>query len=144
MAAHKVDRVVVEKRERVLRLFSGSELLKSYRIALGADPVGTKSEEGDGKTPEGSYQIVGRNPKSKFHFSLRISYPAVKDVESARARGVSPGGDIMIHGIRNGFGWLGSLHRYRDWTQGCIAVTDSEIDEIAELVSDGTRVEILP
>jgi murein L,D-transpeptidase YafK len=99
---------------------------------------------GDGRTPEGIYSVDGRNPKSAFHFSLHLSYPNSADTARASAMGVPPGGDIMIHGIKNGLGWLGSLHRFVDWTQGCVAVTNDEIEEIWDMVPDGIRVEIVP
>lgn len=125
-------------------LLRGESVLRAYRIALGRNPVGPKEEEGDGKTPEGSYSIDWRNPQSKCHLSLHISYPNPADCEQAAARGVEPGGEIMIHGLRNGEGHLGKSHLESDWTQGCIAVTDEEMDEIWDLVSDGTAIEINP
>lgn len=126
-------------------LDAAGETLKSYEIALGGNPVGHKTQEGDEKTPEGSYKISARKEDSAYHRSLRISYPDKKDVEQAEKRGVSPGGDIMIHGIRNGFGWIGSWHLiYDKWTDGCIAVTNDEIEEIWQLVKDDTPIEIKP
>ena len=98
--------------------------------------------EGDEKTPEGEYLISGRNPKSSFHLSLRISYPNAEQVLVANEKGMNPGGDIMIHGIKRGFGWLGKLHAYVDWTTGCVAVTNEEIEEIYRSVPDGTKVTI--
>ena len=136
---YRIDRIVVRKGRREMLLLSGESVVRSYRIALGRDPVGHKEREGDGRTPEGRYVIDWRNPNSKYHRSLHISYPASSDVERARARGVDPGGDIMIHGCKPGVD-----HPAHDWTQGCIAVTDSEMDEIWGLVPDGTPVEILP
>ncbi len=105
---------------------------------------GPKDTEGDNKTPEGIYTIDSRNNKSRYHLSLHISYPNPKDIQHARTLGVSPGGNIMIHGIMNGLGWIGRLHRWFDWTKGCIGVTNPEIDEIARLVPNGTMVEIRP
>lgn len=136
--------VVVLKADRQMTLFSGGRPLKTYTIALGFGEPGAKSREGDGRTPEGLYNISGRNPESAFHLSLRISYPDPQDIAAARALGVPPGGDIMIHGMRNGLGWLGALARSRDWTAGCIAVTNAEIEEIWRAVPDGTPIEILP
>jgi murein L,D-transpeptidase YafK len=133
-----VNRVVVHKGRRELLLLSGEAVVRSYRVALGRDPVGHKVQEGDGRTPEGRYTIDRRNPKSRYHLSLHISYPNAQDSERAHAMGVEPGGDIMIHGLK-----LGVSHPESDWTQGCIAVTDAEMDEIWELVADGTPVEIL-
>lgn len=140
----KTDKIIINKSERELSLLSGGRVIKSYKIALGGNPVGPKMKEGDGKTPEGVYIIDRHNPNSSFHRSLHISYPSASDRERAIRSGVRPGGDIMIHGIRNGLGWIGSLHRLADWTRGCIAVTDKEIDEISAAVSDGTPIEIQP
>lgn len=140
----RADRVVVMKKQRTLTLMSGDKVLKTYKIALGGDPVGPKQQEGDHKTPEGSYILDRHNPRSKFYRSLHISYPNDDDRVRARASGVSPGGDIMVHGLPNGFGWLGDAHRARDWTDGCIAVTNAEIDEIWRAVADGTPIEIKP
>jgi murein L,D-transpeptidase YafK len=140
----RVDRIIVNKARRELMLLSGQAVLRSYRIALGRNPIGPKEEEGDGKTPEGNYSIDRRNPQSKYHLSLRISYPNRTDSDRATERGVEPGGDIMIHGLRNGEGHIGKEHRQTDWTQGCIAVTDEEMDEIWELVADGTAIDINP
>lgn len=139
-----VFRVLIEKSERRLSLISKDKVLKSYRIALGGDPKGPKQREGDNKTPEGIYVIDSRNRDSAFHQSLHISYPNEKDRKRAKEIGVSPGGNIMIHGIKNGLSWVGDLHREIDWTKGCIAVTDEEIEEIARLVPNGTTVEIRP
>ena len=99
-------------------------------------------EQAQSSKQEGVYRIVGRNPHSAFHRALRVGYPTPEQVRQAQARGVDPGGDIMVHGIRNGLGWLGSLQRQVDWTKGCIAVTDGEIDEIWRLIPDGTPIEI--
>lgn len=140
----RADRILVEKAERRLTLYAGERTLRSYRVALGFAPVGPKRQEGDGKTPEGRYLIDWRNPDSRFHRSLHVSYPDADDLARAAARGVSPGGLIMIHGLPNGFGALGDWHRTRDWTDGCIAVTNDEMDEIWTLVADGTPIEIQP
>ena len=118
-------------------------VLRTYKIALGANPAGHKTQSGDEKTPEGAYSISAKNPKSRFHLSLRISYPNAADVAQAQERGVDPGGDIMIHGMRNGLGWIGSWHlKLGDWTNGCIAVTDTEIEEIWDMVDVGTSIDI--
>jgi murein L,D-transpeptidase YafK len=113
-------------------------------VSLGGNLIGPKEREGDNKTPEGVYTIDSRNKDSGYHLSLHISYPDESDRKRAKELGVSPGGDIMIRGIKNGFGWAGSLHTWLDWTKGCIAVTDKEIDEIDKLVANGTVVEIRP
>ena len=140
----RVDRVVVNKAQRELLLLAGDSLLRHYRIALGRNPEGPKTREGDGRTPEGLYTIDRRNASSAYHLSLRISYPSGADRARAEQLGADPGGDIMIHGLRNGQGHLGQAHLEKDWTQGCIAVTDEEMDEIWALVPDGTQVEINP
>ena len=137
-----VDRIVVEKSQRRMDLMSGDAVVRSYVIALGFAPEGDKRREGDGKTPEGKYVIEGRNPSSAFHLSLKISYPDAADRAAAAERGVSPGGDIFIHGAPNG--WLLPGQPPGDWTLGCIAVTKAEIEEIWRLVPDGTPVEIRP
>ena len=139
-----VDRVRIEKASRTLILFSGDEVLKTYHVSLGRHPAGRKETRGDGRTPEGRYIIDGRNANSRFHLALHISYPDDNDRARAKALGTDPGGEIMIHGLTNGLGWLGRLHRLVDWTNGCIAVTNAEIEEIWGLVPDGTAVEIVP
>ena len=144
LADPKVDKVIVVKSKRVMMLLSNSSIVRSYKIALGKQPVGSKVRMGDHKTPEGSYKLVSRNPKSKYHLSIKVSYPNEADVKKAKKLGVSPGGSIMIHGLPTGLGELAEAHRYWDWTDGCIAVTDSEMDEIWQLVSDGTPIEINP
>jgi outer membrane protein assembly factor BamD (BamD/ComL family) len=138
------DKVLIEKKERRLTLFSKGEVIKTYKIALGGDPVGPKERQGDNKTPEGTYIIDSRNGNSDYHLSLHISYPNEKDKMRAKELGVSPGGDIMIHGIKNGFSLAGASHAEVDWTKGCIAVTDEEMDEIYKFVPNGTIVEIRP
>lgn len=140
----KADTILVEKGARRLTLLSGSRELKDYHIALGFSPIGPKGREGDGRTPEGIYSIDFHKPDSAFHRALHVSYPSAQDSARAAEAGVSPGGDIMIHGLPNGLGALGAASRSRDWTAGCIAVTDPEIDEIYSSVDDGTPIEILP
>ncbi|TPL91854.1 L,D-transpeptidase family protein [Mesorhizobium sp. B2-3-12] len=140
-AAEKVDLVRVHKAERRLELIGG-KVLRSYGIALGGDPVGHKRQEGDRRTPEGRYVLDWRNPNSIAHRSIHISYPDVDDQAAAKARNVDPGGMIMIHGQPNGFGWWGWLLQLVDWTDGCIAVTDFDMDEIWAMVADGTPIEI--
>lgn len=140
----QATRVVVEKAARLLTLERDSRVLARYAIALGSSPIGQKAREGDGRTPEGVYAVDFKHPRSRYHLALRISYPDARANELARSAGVSPGSDIMIHGIRNGLGWLGRLHRERDWTDGCVAVTNAEIREIWSRVPEGTPVEIRP
>ncbi len=125
VAAPRASHIVVSKTNRVLALMSGEKTLKRYQVHLGFAPQGPKVRSGDGRTPEGQYYIDRRNPRSDFYLSLGISYPNAMDVARARAMGVSPGGDIMIHG-----GPRRAADRKKDWTAGCIAVTDAEIEEI--------------
>jgi murein L,D-transpeptidase YafK len=138
------DRVLVEKATRRLTLLRDGVPLKTYRVALGRAPLGPKEQEGDRRTPEGLYLIDFHKEDSDYHRALHVSYPEQRDIERAAAAGVSPGCDIMIHGIRNGKGWLGAFHRLTDWTAGCIALTDFEIEEIWRAVPDGTPIEIRP
>ena len=138
MGFSQANRIVVHKSRREMHLLCGESLLRTYRVALGPHPEGHKIQEGDGRTPEGRYIIDRRNPRSRFHLALHISYPNPDDVQRARALGVSPGGDIMIHGLKDG------QARDSDWTQGCIAVTDQEMDEIWALVPEGAGIEINP
>jgi murein L,D-transpeptidase YafK len=140
----KADLLVVSKGQRQLLAYSHGQLLRSYKVSLGRDPVGTKIRQGDRKTPEGNYVIDGHNPGSAFHRALHVSYPSAADVARAKAGGYDPGGEIMIHGIHNGLGWIGRAQRLVDWTVGCIAVTDQEIEELYRIVPDGTRIEIRP
>jgi murein L,D-transpeptidase YafK len=139
-----VDRVLVVKSERKLVLLSQSQVIKTYKVALGGSPVGAKTRQGDHKTPEGLYVLDRRNEHSQFYRSIHISYPSTEDRARARKLGVSPGGDVMLHGLPNGYGWIGGAHRSRDWTDGCIAVTNDEMDEIWRIVPDGTPIEIRP
>ena len=138
------DRVLVEKALRRLTLFQNGKPIKTYKIVLGKNPVGPKVQQGDGRTPEGIYFVDEKKSKSRFHLALHISYPNAADKARAESLGVPPGGDILIHGLRNGLGWLGPLHRLLDWTQGCIAVTNAEIEEIWKAVPNETVVEIVP
>jgi murein L,D-transpeptidase YafK len=140
----QADRVVIEKGARTLTLFSGWRRLASFEVALGREPRGAKRCQGDNRTPEGLYRVSGRKENSDFHRALRISYPSDDDVARARAAGCDPGGDIMIHGLKPDWASLGKQHRRDDWTRGCIAVTNEEIERIWALVPDGAEVEILP
>jgi len=143
-AETKADRIIVHKKARTMELMHAGQVIKTYKVALGGDPVGPKTRQGDHRTPEGVYVIDSRNAQSKFHRSLHISYPNAADREHARKLGVSPGGDVFIHGLPNGYAFVGAAHRARDWTDGCVAVTDQEIEEIWKLVDNGTPVEIRP
>lgn len=138
-----IDKVFVDKSERTLQLLSDDKVIKSYRIALGGSPRGHKQRQGDKRTPVGSYTLDYKNEKSKFYRSIHISYPNAVDKARAKALGVSPGGDIMIHGQTNGRGHLASITQQRDWTEGCIAVTNDEMNEIMEVVELGTPIEIV-
>lgn len=141
----KADKIVVIKSKRVALLMNNGEIIKAYRVSLGKQPVGRKSRQGDQKTPEGTYVIDSRVVDSKFYRALHISYPNDSDIKRAQRLGIDPGGSIMIHGLPNGLGKkIGKLHRLSDWTDGCIAVTNSEMDEIWELVPDGITIEIKP
>lgn len=138
------DRLVVIKSQRRLYLQSGERVLKTYRVALGANPLGHKVMEGDGRTPEGVYALEARNAESRFHLSLRVSYPSAEDVGRAKRLGVAPGGDIMIHGVGAEARHKAAHRRGRDWTRGCIALTDAEIEEVWALTADGAVIEIRP
>lgn len=140
----KADKVLVIKSKRLLILMKNGEILKAYKVALGKQPKGHKTNAGDRKTPEGTYILDSRNPESKFHKAIHISYPNDKDILNAQKLGVSTGGAIMIHGLPDSLESIGRDHRNWDWTDGCIAVTNSEIEEIWRLVSDGTPIEIKP
>lgn len=140
----KVDRIVVEKSARTMRLMRDGKVLKTYKVALSREPVGAKERTGDHKVPEGEYVVDSKNPHSRFHLALHISYPNAADRERARKLGVKPGGNIEIHGLDSKYAWVGSLQRQVDWTDGCVAVTNSEIEEIWPLVRVGTTVEIRP
>ncbi len=135
----EVTRVVVQKAQRRLFLLNGSTVLRVYDIDLGFAPKGAKQIAGDGKTPEGAYYIDRKNPKSSFHLSLGISYPNQQDLAEARTLSLEPGGDIFIHGASGRLGKRGT-----DWTYGCIAVTNQEIEEIYSMVNKGTQVDLNP
>ena len=138
------DLLVVDKSARRLVVYAHGSVVRSYGIALGREPVGPKRHQGDHRTPEGRYVIDHHNANSAFYRSLHVSYPSAADAARAVAAGYAPGGDIMIHGMRAGTGWLGRLHLVPDWTDGCIAVTDPEMDELYRVVPDGTPIEIQP
>lgn len=136
-AAQQADAIRVYKAQRRMDLLRNGRVMSTYRIALGDAPIGHKRQQGDEKTPEGDYRITYRNPRSRFHLSLRISYPNEADRRQARARAADPGGDIMIHGATPP-GYRG------DWTDGCIAVTNAEMEAIWRRVPVGTRIRIEP
>ena len=142
--AMKADKVIVVKSERRMILFRERRVLRAYRVALGFTPAEHKVRAGDGRTPEGRYVLDWRNSKSRFYRALHISYPNAEDRQRARARNVDPGGDIMIHGLPLDLELIDRDHAKSDWTDGCVAVTNREMDEIWELVDDGTPIEIRP
>lgn len=142
-ATEKASRILVDKSERTLVLFSSGQPIRSYPVSLGRNPVGHKRYEGDKRTPEGIYIIDGKNPDSAFHLSLHISYPNERDKRIARERGWDPGGAIVIHGLPTGL--IKASAKYeQDWTDGCIAVSNAAIEEIWDLVDEGTLIEITP
>lgn len=141
---YSADSLVLDKSDRRLTLYNRGQVVKTYDVALGKNPVGPKQRRGDGRTPEGLYFIGGRNPSSKYHLSLRVSYPAESDRVRAAKLGVTAGGDIMIHGLPPAFATVGALHRQQDWTEGCVAVTNEEIEEIWRSVPNGAWILIKP
>jgi murein L,D-transpeptidase YafK len=136
------DRIVVVKSKHTMTLLAKGQVLRVYRVALGRGPTGPKDHQGDHKTPEGEYVIDQKNAKSRFHLALHVSYPNSADRRRASDKGVDPGGAIMVHGVEDRFAWLSPLLRHVDWTDGCIAVTNPEIEEIWRLVPVGTPIEI--
>lgn len=138
------NRIIVEKSKRLMHVYHDNESIVTFRIALGKSPQGAKTCQGDNRTPEGHYTIIQHKPNSNYYKALRISYPSASDRERAKRKGCDPGGDIMIHGLENGFGWVGRTHRSIDWTNGCIAITNKEMDILYNMVKDGTGVEIRP
>jgi murein L,D-transpeptidase YafK len=139
-----INRLVVYKSRHKMEAWSGSELLKTYTISLGKNPVGHKQFEGDFKTPEGTYRINDRNPNSAYYKNLGVSYPNETDKAYAGKHGKSPGGHVKIHGLRNGRGFIGKFHRFKDWTAGCIAVTNAEMEELYNAVEKNAVIEIVP
>jgi len=139
-----VDKILVLKSKRQLIVFSKGEQLKTYKIALGSNPIGPKQCEGDRKTPEGLYIINDKNPNSRFHKNLGISYPNADDLKNAQLLNKPAGGDIKIHGLQNGLGFIGKLQTTRDWTAGCIALTNNDVDELFAHTAVGTSIEIRP
>jgi murein L,D-transpeptidase YafK len=139
-----IDRIEVLKSQRKMSVYSNGVLVRTYKIALGKQPTGAKQQVGDNKTPEGVYTINTKTTESRYHKNLGISYPNETDKNNARMSGAPTGGDIKIHGLQNGLGFIGRLHTVADWTAGCIALTNSEIDDLYEHVSIGISVEIKP
>jgi murein L,D-transpeptidase YafK len=139
-----VDHIVVYKSDRKLVLLSQGKEIRSYKVALGGEPLGPKTRRGDHRTPEGVYMLDSRNPSSHFYKAFHVSYPNPKDIANAKKLGVSPGGDIMLHGLPKEYAWVRKAHTLHDWTDGCIAVTNEEMDELWNLVPVGTPIEIKP
>ncbi len=140
----KADFVIVNKSERKLYLLQKGMPFKEYRVSLGPKPKGHKLKEGDERTPEGRYVLDFKNENSDFYKSIHISYPNKFDMEQARGAGVSPGGSIMIHGLPGEMQFPASVVQNFNWTDGCIAVTNEEMEEIWNAVEIGTPIEILP
>jgi murein L,D-transpeptidase YafK len=138
----RATRIIVDKTWRLMVVESNRKIRRVYSIGLGDDPVGHKEQRGDSRTPEGRYRIDFKHDKSRYHLALRVSYPNQADRARARKLRVHPGSDIMIHGMPNGLEWWRTLLMERDWTDGCVAVTNAEIEEIWKLVGVGTPVEI--
>lgn len=136
---NKIELIEVFKSKRKMLLYSNGQVVNTYTISLGFNPIGYKTTEGDGKTPEGTYYIDGKNDKSSCYKNLGISYPNASDKKNHYT-----GGAIKIHGLRNGFGLIGKFHRLYDWTNGCIAVTDSEMEDLYNSISIGTKIIIYP
>lgn len=143
-AAQKADFVLVNKSEAKLFLISDGQVFREFRVAFGGNPQGHKEQEGDQRTPEGKYVLDYKKEDSAFYKAIHISYPNAVDTQRAEDRGVNPGGLIMIHGQRNGFGWLSFITQRFNWTNGCIAVANSEMEEIWQAVDAGTPIEIVP
>ena len=144
MGGQKADAVLVVKSEKRLYLLNNGEKIFSFRVTFGDNPKGHKQKRGDERTPEGRYVLDYKNPNSKFHKSIHISYPNARDRETARLLGVDPGGDIMIHGQTNGWGWASPIVQFFPWTDGCIALTNTSMDSVWEAVAPGTPIEIRP
>ncbi|MCK5926368.1 MAG: L,D-transpeptidase family protein [Methylococcales bacterium] len=142
--ANEIDLVVVDKSKAQLYLKSHHKIIKQYPVVFGDDPAGHKQQEEDEKTPEGRYILDYKKPDSIAYKSIHISYPNKLDKKRAQLQGVDPGGAIMIHGQLNGLGWLSFIAQHFNWTNGCIAVTNAQMEEIWQLVKKGTPIEILP
>lgn len=142
MTLAKVNLVFVDKSERKMVLYENDKAVRSYHIALGGSPEGHKQQEGDQRTPEGTYVLDYINEQSSYYRSMHVSYPNEADKQKAKELGVSPGGFIMVHGQPNGLGWMHPVRQAMDWTDGCIAITNEEMDEFLELVEVGTKIRI--
>ncbi len=144
IAQEKADFVLVEKSKNLLTLFKNHKVIGTYHVVFGGNPVGHKEQEGDNKTPEGRYTLDSKNVNSAYYKSIHISYPNAKDIANAKAKGVSPGGAIMIHGQKNGFGWAAAATQKTNWTLGCIALTNEDMEVIWKSVNVPIPIEIKP
>ena len=144
LSAQKADAVLVIKSKNRLYLMNKGERIASFQVTFGQNPKGHKIKRGDERTPEGHYLLDYKNPNSKFHKSIHISYPNAIDRANAKHLGVSPGGDIMIHGQTNGWGWASPILQFFPWTDGCIALSNMGMDQVWEAVDPGTSIEIRP
>jgi murein L,D-transpeptidase YafK len=142
--APEIDRVIVSKSDRQLYLMQGRSVVKAYPVSLGKNPLGHKLQKGDKRTPEGRYILDWRNPQSRYHLALHISYPSINDKKAAARKGVTPGGNIMIHGLPSKYADGERVMLDIDWTDGCIAVSNDAIEEIWQLVADNTVIDIFP
>lgn len=143
-SAERADRVVVVKSEGKLYLYKAKHVLASYPVVFGAQPKGHKQQQGDERTPEGRYYLDFKKPDTAYHRAIHISYPNTRDVESARKRGVDPGGSVMIHGQKNGFAWASFITQQFNWTHGCIALNNADMDAVWEAIEAGTPIDIKP
>jgi len=142
--AEKADLVIVSKAESRLYLQRAGKRFASFNVVFGGNPRGHKQQEGDERTPEGHYVLDWKNPSSRYYKAIHISYPSAQDLSSAKARGVRPGGQIMIHGQRNGLAWLAPIAQLFDWTDGCVALSNTDMDAVWNAVDAGTPIEIKP
>lgn len=139
-----VDRIIVSKSDRQLYLMSGETIIRTYPISLGKNPEGHKTRQGDQRTPEGRYFLDWRNPESQYYLAMHISYPNHKDLQYALKQGISPGNNIMLHGLPNKYADGEKVFLDLDWTDGCIAVSNEAIEEIWHMVADNTVIDIIP
>lgn len=142
VARGPIDTIIIDKSKHWMSVYRDGRLIREFRVALGRGGLGPKQRQGDGKVPEGVYRITGHNPRSAYHLSLRIGYPTAQQMAAARKMGINPGGDIMIHGLPNDVPGIGSRHTMVDWTEGCIAVANGEIEWLYRAVPNGTAVRI--
>ncbi|WKJ90346.1 L,D-transpeptidase family protein [Methylomonas montana] len=142
--AEFADLITISKSEKVLYLQKQGRVFAAYPVAFGRNPIGHKEKQGDNRTPEGAYTIDARNENSSYFKALHISYPNSKDIDQARVKGVSAGGDIMIHGQKNGFGWASFLVQHFNWTRGCVALSNDNMEKVWQSVNVGAKIEIKP